>query len=474
MVLRKTTIWVVMMFWTTLAFPQGLFESAPEDPDGPLSGGGVTVGGFIRSAGYLGNTPESNVAYLQSAYGQAGLLLEGRTGSGITARADLRFRAGTEFRENFQEWMIREAYVDYSGNRAGIRFGKMIVPWGKGSVFHPSDKITPLDPTVRSPEEDDMKLGFWGMQGHLNLGSYLSLSATWKPVFQPSVLLIDPVPMPGYVRFTDPWTPEPTLSESSWGIDLQLHHPLLDAGIYWFQGYHHWPGIALDTFILDLEEMGPEELVLREHPYRIKMAGIDVSLPLGSWIIRGETAWQRSDEQGTGLEYIPLDEWSWVAEMERSAGPLELIAGYYGKYISDYKEPAASPSLAADETMGRELMQQLAGQDLVSVFQSVQDGVRERIASFNRLYNYQLEKQYHSAYMVLRGSFLYDVVECTIPVVYNFTVEEWTFQPQVTWRPADGLAVTAGYSGLFGPEDSLYDLVGPALNAGFLSMKLTF
>ena len=33
---------------------------------------------------------------------------------------------------------------------------------------------------------------------------------------------------------------------------------------------------------------------------------------------------------------------------------------------------------------------------------------------------------------------------------------------------------TAGYAGLYGPENSLYDLVGPVLNAGYLSLKISF
>jgi len=40
--------------------------------------------------------------------------------------------------------------------------------------------------------------------------------------------------------------------------------------------------------------------------------------------------------------------------------------------------------------------------------------------------------------------------------------------------PADGLKVQAGYSGLWGGENSLYDMVGPVLNAAYISMTLTF
>jgi hypothetical protein len=40
--------------------------------------------------------------------------------------------------------------------------------------------------------------------------------------------------------------------------------------------------------------------------------------------------------------------------------------------------------------------------------------------------------------------------------------------------PADGFKLQAGYNGLWGEANSLYDLVGPVLNAGYISMTLKF
>ena len=68
----------------------------------------------------------------------------------------------------------------------------------------------------------------------------------------------------------------------------------------------------------------------------------------------------------------------------------------------------------------------------------------------------------------------HDRFEITIPVIYNLTTDEWIAQPGISYKPVDGLRISAGYSGLFGPENSLHDLVGPVLNAGYLSVKLTF
>jgi hypothetical protein len=348
--------------------------------------------------------------------------------------------------------------------------GKMITPWGKGTIYNPADKITPLDPTRRSPDEDDMFIGFWGLEGHLNLGSFVTISGTWKPIYQASVLLIDPVPMPAYVAFSDPWDPGVTLSGGSYGFNASLHHPVADAGIYWFEGYHHWPGIALDTFILNPGTMEPESLRLMERPYRIRMAGLDFSLPLGRWIIRVEGAWQQSLEERTGREFVPFPELAYTAELERSLGAFDLIAGYYGKHILDFEETSAPPSLSPD----RDYFMQLIRQQESNPLESIDAVIRDQVAAFNRLYNYQLEANYHSVFLVLQGQFLHNLLEASLPVVYNVTTEEWILQPQVSVKPADGIEITAGFSGLYGPEESLHDLVGPVLNAGYLSMKVTF
>jgi hypothetical protein len=100
--------------------------------------------------------------------------------------------------------------------------------------------------------------------------------------------------------------------------------------------------------------------------------------------------------------------------------------------------------------------------------------VQEQISAFNRLYNYQLEEYYHSAFLVLKADVLHNTLELAVPLVYNITTEEWIAQPSVSWMPADGLKVQAGYSGLRGGANSLYDLVGPVLNAAYISMTLTF
>lgn len=193
-------IWLLMAFSLT-GQSQGLFESSLSGNTAGKGSEFLSIGGFIRSAAYVGETPAKRELYLQSVYAQASLQLKANAGSSFSAYSDIRFRYGWEWQEVQGEIDLREAYVDLQTGPLSFRLGKQIIPWGKGTVFNPVNKLTPMDPTSRSPDADDMNLGIWALQANANLGSYLKLAATWNPVYQPGKLLIDPIPHARLCKF---------------------------------------------------------------------------------------------------------------------------------------------------------------------------------------------------------------------------------------------------------------------------------
>jgi len=456
---------------STLALnAQGLFESSLAGDTQSAAGNVLSLGGYIRSVAYLGNTPEEENPYLQSAYGEASLQLHAKAGMIASARADIRFRYGTEFQHSVNNIELREAYADLEAGPATFSIGKKILSWGKATFFNPVQKINPVDPTFRSPEEDDMNMGSWLAQGTLNMGRSMRVTGTWKPVYQPSVLLIDLIPMPGYVRFIESEYPSQELDQGSYGINFDLYTSLLDGSLYWFEGYHHWPGIAFDTMTLDLNAMQPASLDIYEKAYRLRMLGMDLSIPLASWIFRLEGAWTDTKDDPAEREDVPLSELAYTAEIERSGTYFTLLAGYQGKYIIDYESPAAEPSLSADPDQFMQLIQ--SGVQITPDL--IHEMTRQRLSAFNRLYNDQLDVFFHAVFLLLRGNVWHDRLELNLPIVYRITTGEWIIQPGISYAPADGVKISAGFSGFYGPEDSLYDLVGPPLNAGYLSVKFMF
>jgi len=467
---RSLLFCVLMILGSPWAKSQGLFESSLSGESEEAGIKNFNFGGFVRSALYLGQTPVEENFYLQSAYGQAGLMLKSHAGTLATAKADIRFRAGTEWQKEFSGMEIREAYVDLQTGPVGFKFGKLISPWGKGTVFNPVDKITPLDPTVRSPEADDRYLGIWALQGRFNLGKSLKLTATWNPLYQAGRLLIDPVPMPDYVHFLEPDYPGPELKEGSYGVHMDMHSRFLDASVYGFTGYHRWPGIAYDAFIMDTLTMEPLALELFEKAYRIQMAGTDFSIPVGSWIFRAEGAWSKPIEPRGNQEYLPFPELSYAAEMEVGISWLTGVGGYHGKYILDYTLPEAEPGISAGPEQFAPLFQ--SGVPVTGAL--LDETLKSQIGAFNRMINYQLEEVYHTAFLVLRGNFFHDQLELEFPVIWHITAREWIVQPALSWMAADGIQVKTGYQGYFGSSGTLFDMVGPTLNAGYLAFTLTF
>ncbi|TFH27272.1 MAG: hypothetical protein E4H10_04360, partial [Bacteroidia bacterium] len=84
---RAILLSLVFCLWNLGARSQGLFESSLLGDQENAESKNISIGGFIRSALYLGNTPEEEKLYLQSAYGQAGLLLKAKAGTVATAKA---------------------------------------------------------------------------------------------------------------------------------------------------------------------------------------------------------------------------------------------------------------------------------------------------------------------------------------------------------------------------------------------------
>ena len=467
----KVGWWILLMnLAVSAAVAQDLFESSQSGDHKDNERNVFTLGGFIRSSVYIGKSPEEKNPYIQSAASQVGLQLHAKSGAWANGKVDIRFNHGSEFRQSISAIDIREAYVDFTSGPVGVKIGKLISPWGKATAFNPTDMVTPLDPTVRSPDKDDIYLGTWALEGQLVLGTSMKVTCTWKPLFNSSVLLIDPIPQPDYVNFLEVKNPGLELKEGSYGIKFDLHSRPIDVSVYWFEGYQPWPGIGIHSFEIDSSTLEPIALNLQEYPFRIYMAGIDFSIPMGPVIIRAEGAFQHTILNTEEFEYLPLPDLSYTAEAEWSDLQNTLIAGYYGKYIFDYIPSVACPSLSVNQDQLFLLIQQ----GYPPTPETIDGAIREQLKAFNRLYTYQLEKNYHSVFFIWKGSYWHEKVELTVPLIYYITTGEWVLQPMITYAPTDGARITLGLNNLRGPDKSLYHLVGPVLNAGFLSMKLTF
>lgn len=460
---------LVLLFISSGISGQGLFEgsftgsdsAATKDPE---------FGGFIRSGLYTGFDKNSDVVDLQSLYGQFGLSSLISAGKFGNAYAEARFRSGTEFGERFADMELREAFVNLFLGPVTITAGKQIITWGSAAMINPTDRFSPVDPTIRSPEPDDMHMGCWALQSSFSINASSRITVLWLPLYEPSRLLTTSSIFPGYLRINEVSHPIALLKNSSIGFRYDLTSRLLDFDLSYYNGYRNDPSLVFDTALFDMQKFSLLSLGLNRIPVRIRTAGINLTVPLGRTLVRTEAAWMDpvNKDQGFG---IPDREIAFAAEIEQTGSNVTLIAGYYGKYIPGFEEKsytAEGVSTPLDDPISILPAGVQPDPDLIHA------EIAERVEAFNRLYTYQLKQFYHAAYALLTVSLIHDLVTVDIPCMYTVTTRELMLMPAAGFKITDGLTCKLGVTCLAGKKSSLYDLAGTALNAGFFLLQMKF
>jgi len=166
----------------------------------------------------------------------------------------------------------------------------------------------------------------------------------------------------------------------------------IDMSLSWFDGYDPMPGIALSSFNMDIT--GPVPALFIEMgmtPYKIRNLGFDFETTAGSIGFRGEASWSFPYKSWKTHEYVPLGEIKYVAGVDWMPGNWRFTVEYSGKAVIGYKEPLVDPIIGTEIDIAKlaiMISDPVPGFDL-------NEYVRQQISSFNRLYNYQLERSYH-------------------------------------------------------------------------------
>ncbi|MFZ5941685.1 MAG: hypothetical protein ACOYXB_14015 [Bacteroidota bacterium] len=466
----RRLVLIPLVFFSLSLYSQSLLDTRPDITE-PVGNSGVSwsLGGYSRAVSFVSFGEDFKDPYLQSIYAETSVQLTGKAGKFAASYAEVRLRGGWEWEKEFTQWDLREAYVDLYLGMFDFRAGKQIIKWGKGTFYNPEGWLTPLDPTVRSPEEDDMRMGNWALKGSFHPWRPINISAIWLPVYRPSRLLTSLIAIPEEVSFGTADYPGVKLESSSYAVKADFRTRLMDFSAGWYEGYHHWPGLAFDSLFISQQTYLPSGAEITERAYKIRAAGADLAIPAGSWVIRAEGAYMEGkDDPQPG--WVPFPELSYTGEIERTGEVFTFLAGYYGKWIPDFTEPSGDPTLLA----GGDLLSLLGSLPQPLSYESVSGAISEQITLFNRLYNYQMKEFYHRAFIALRFDLFHGVLKADLPFIMDFTTEEYVLRPAVELVPYDGISLKAGYSLYDGPENSLYSLIGQKLSGPWLSLKVSF
>ena len=157
--------------------------------------------------------------------------------------ADARFRYGLQgdgLQGTFVD--VREAYVNAYLGPFDLRLGQQIIVWGRADALNPTNNLTPVDFRIRSPLEDDIRLGNVGARAFLRLGA-VRLEGVWMPIYLPTEL--PAVGLPQYVAFGAPTFPSADLKNGLEAGRVHLELPAFEMSVSYLHGYAPLPGLTL-------------------------------------------------------------------------------------------------------------------------------------------------------------------------------------------------------------------------------------
>jgi hypothetical protein len=428
----------------------------------------TSIYGFTRT-GFYGNYNNNDNPFISSAFTDFGLKVESGDGLHYKAYADLRFRYGTEFFDQVSRFEIREAYAKVNGRRWDLTAGQKILKWGRADFTNPTSWLSPKNLVSRSTDQEDMDLGNLLLSGRYYPSSIITFEGVAVPFYRSSVMMIKPLSLPSSVKINqiDSLVTGPKIF--SYGFKTDLHLNGIDMSISWFDGYNPMPGTALTRFSFDLSGPVPvsyTELSMR--PYKIRNIGFDFETTIGDLGLRGEAACTLPYKSYREYEYVPCREINWVTGFDWSSGNWRLTGEYSGKVIPDFTGSSVDPSLGTEiDPAQLAILMGIPGFDL-------REYVRQEISSFNRLYNYQLKRSYHSAAFRVETDLLYSKLTASVFTLYNITTRDLLVMPELRYKPSDGVTICAGADFYSGSKDSLYDIVDEFMNCIRIGVRIDF
>ena len=451
-----------------LLISESVFPQADTVP-GVIKSKTHDIYGFCRAGFYGWKGSSFYEPDISSGYIDMDIKYEKVPGTWYSIFADLRYRYGYEFSKPVSRFEIREARFMISRKKWNATFGQQVIKWGRTDIINPESKLNPFDLLVRSSDREDMDLGNLSARLRYYPSQLLSFEAVVTPFYRPSVMMTDLIPLPSYVNLKGLSGLRTDRVRLTYAIRSDLHLSSMDIGLSWFDGYDPMPGTRLRNIAIDNSGPVPLPVVdLTFNPYKISNACIDFEATAGETIIRGEAIISTPHRSYKKYEYVPMPEINWVAGADRFVGDWHVLAEYSVKMIPDFTRPAVVPLFTTPGTMDTFDL------SLFSDGFDTEYFMKEQVASFNRLYLYQLHKWYHSAGLRISRELFYGKMSSSLLVLYNFTSYDLYLNPCISVSPVDGLTIKVSLDYFSGKNGSLYDLTDSFLNSINAAIRIDF
>ncbi|HEY6722687.1 MAG TPA: DUF1302 family protein [Polyangiaceae bacterium] len=420
------------------------------------------LNGYVRGDAFFGKETRGKDAILRAGYGELALQFRTQRQEYGDAFAEARFRYGQQGETQDLIVDLREAYANVYAGPFDLRLGKQIIVWGKADGFNPTNNITPVDLTVRSPLEDDRRVGNFGARAFLNFAP-VRLEGVWMPLYIPTKF--PPIPLEPGVTLLDPVIPGPELENGLGAGRLHLELSSFEMSASYLYGNALLPG--LERYAYDVGSNA--SVVVQRRVYTHQVIGFDFSTAFGEELgLRGEAAYRAPiNEEAI---YTPNREVNYVVGLDRTFGSLSVIAQYIGKYVLDWEREGTDNPAGLDE------LREIPPADLMtpSIVEDIEAGIDEEMRRRNQILFQQTEELQHTASVRLEYLALHDTLSFSVLGAYNFSTAEWLAFPKISYKFSDALSGSIGGELYNGPEDTLLDYLDQDLTAGYVELKYAF
>jgi len=441
---------------TPVVEPAAPAAVAPPEP-------AVDLGGYVRGDVFVGKVPGFDQGILQAGYGELALSVDARDGSIGSAHAEARVRSGLQAGERELSLDLREAYVDAYLGPVDLRVGQQIIVWGRADGINPTNNLMPFDLRVRSPIEDDRRVGNFGLRAFYNL-SPVRLEGVWLPLYVAAHY--PPIALPEYVVMRAARFPEPELEKGLGAGRVHVELAAFEASISYVRGYAPLPGIALRDFTVGVD---PPEVRVARTAYAQHVVGFDASTALGDVLtLRAEAAYRRPDGYQDRV-YAARPDVQYVVGVDRTFGSISVIAQYIGRYVLDWAREDGPEDPIEPETLAR-FMEPLPRSLRASITQSIED----ELAMRNQIVFQQTARVQHMASLRVEWLALHDTLSLSALGYVNFSTREWLAFPKLGYRISDAMTAYLGAELYVGPDHTLFDLIDGQLTAGYAELRYAF
>jgi hypothetical protein len=438
------------IFAISISKGQGLFESSQSEAEEGLNKG-IEFNGYVRGSGFGG----SEFYDYSSVFAE--FCLQSKLSHGKTyLYADLRFRGGINFDTEYLLFQLKEAFAGYQSDKFDLFLGNQIVSWGRTDGINPTNNITPNDYFFLTSDMDDQKLSNFMLRVKYRFSPVIDIDVIGIPVYIPSIYRYDLFDMGEGVSFGEPTLPKISFGNASVATRLNFEFPKIGFSVSYFRGYDPFYGFNVQS--IDFTTGAPV-IINSAMPYLKNTIGVDFALPIHSWILRGEAAYNITGDYKQFM-YIPNPDMAYVVGVEHDFWGVTTILQYAGKYTLDFTE-LPLPALSKPG-------------DPFAQMQYAAEMIEYESALFNRKMFYQQEETNHAMMLILSKALAYDTWNVELTGYYNITSEELMIRPKVIWRISDALAASLGGNYMRGPDNSIFAYSSTVLSGVFIEVIATF